>query len=109
MAYFIEYVTHDVVGRSTIDSGNFYDALTKAEQALKGSPGIKAVLRYAPGSSPAFGEGVVLAAFTWAEGWQMHEPDPTTGAACLNNRCSKTRTARCPVSTPWTASKAASN
>jgi len=73
MAYIMEYVTHQAVGRSTIDSGNFRDALTKAEQALKGLPGIKAVLRCSAGSSPAFGDGVVLAVFTWPEGWQIHE------------------------------------
>lgn len=80
MAYFIEYVTPHAVGRSTVDSGDFHDALAKAQQALKGLPGVKAVLRYAVGSSPAFGEGVVLAAFTWAEGRQMHEADPDSSA-----------------------------
>lgn len=80
MAYFSEYVAHHAVGRSTIDSGNFHDALTKAEQALKGLPGTKAVLRCATGSSPAFGAGVVVAVFTWAEGWQMQEADPGSSA-----------------------------
>ncbi|MET4591837.1 hypothetical protein [Arthrobacter sp. 754] len=41
MTYIVEYVTHHAVGRSTIDSGNFHDALTKAERALTGLPGIK--------------------------------------------------------------------
>lgn len=33
----------------------------------------------------------------------------TVGGACWNNTCSKTRTARCSISTPWTASRTTSN
>lgn len=70
MAYFLEYVTGHSVGRSAIGCANFPDTLARAKNALKGLECIKADLRSAPAAS-AFGEGLVLAAFTAADGWTV--------------------------------------
>ena len=76
MPYFVECVTDQTAGRSLIQCASFSDALTRAKDALRGLQCTSAVLRHAHGSSPAFGEGPVLAAYTPAEGWRIHEAGP---------------------------------
>lgn len=73
MAYFLEYTTDQAAGRSRIQCVSVAEALTRANDALRGLRCTSAVLRHAPESSPAFGEGFVLAAYTPVEGWRTCE------------------------------------
>ncbi|MDQ0144734.1 hypothetical protein [Pseudarthrobacter niigatensis] len=74
MTYFLEYLTLHSVGRASIHSLTFHDALSKAKQSLQGLECLRAVLRYTQGEGPAFGEGVVTAAFTASGGWTTPGP-----------------------------------
>lgn len=73
MGYFLEYTSGQAAGRFHIQCVSLGEALTRARDALRGLRCTSAVLRHSPGSSPAFGEGFVLAAYTPAEGWQIHD------------------------------------
>lgn len=76
MPYFVEYVTVQTVGRSVLPCVNVGDALARAEDALRGLTCSSAVLRHTPGSNTAFGAGNVVAVYTPAEGWRMHQACP---------------------------------
>lgn len=73
MAYFLEYVTDQTIGRFLIERTSFADALTMAADVLLGLPCTSAVLRQVPVASAAFGEGSALAAYTPVDGWLVHE------------------------------------
>ncbi|WP_460455300.1 hypothetical protein [Arthrobacter bambusae] len=55
---------------------SFGDALARSKDVLRGLQCTSAVLRHADGSSPAFGEGSVLASYAPAGGWRIHEAGP---------------------------------
>lgn len=76
MSYVVEYVTVQAVGRSVLSCMSVGDALIRAEDALQGLTCSSAVLRHTLESSTAFGEGSVVAVYSAAEGWRMHQGRP---------------------------------
>jgi len=72
VAYFLDYVTGQSVGRVAIDGSTLRDAIAKAEQVLHGMGCIRALLRHAP-ANQSFGDGIGLAGFTPDEGWMIDE------------------------------------
>jgi hypothetical protein len=76
MPYFLEYVADQATGRSLIQCVSFRDALTKAKNVLRGLQCTSAVLRQAPASNAAYGEGSIRAAYTPEDGWRVYEAGP---------------------------------
>jgi hypothetical protein len=73
MAFFLEYATGHGAGRCVVEGTSFSDAMATARSALHGLECIRAALRHTPDPHSPFGEGSLLAAYTLAEGWNIHE------------------------------------